>query len=202
MATFPTNTEITTLQSSTYTAGTNAATGYQVAQGEKPISSSKWQNFIIAVQQLITFVNTVLVARINQRVAAGQSAIQVIPNTTFTKITFGSPYFDNASLWNGSTPTRFTIPTGAGGYYRVSFKGTYTTNSTGFRLLAIGINGVAPATGYWQGVPAIVGTDHGINYMDIFLLNATDYIECYTYQSCGGNLNLNDSKVMIERVNI
>jgi hypothetical protein len=55
---FPTNTEILTIESSSYNAGTNTATGYNFVNNEKPVPASKFRGWLKGVQQLISWLKS------------------------------------------------------------------------------------------------------------------------------------------------
>jgi hypothetical protein len=112
---------------------------------------------------------------------------QTISNNTNTKINFASEVFDTNGFHDNSTNnTRFTIPAGLAGYYRVSATLRWDQGSGGRRIIAITINGgggqasseVTPAAGVY--VSALT--------QQVFYLNVGDYVELDAYQTSGGNL--------------
>jgi hypothetical protein len=112
---------------------------------------------------------------------------QTIANNTNTKINFASEVFDTNSFHSNVTNnTRFTIPAGLAGYYRVSATLRWDQGSGGRRIISITINGsggqasseVTPAAGVY--VSAVT--------QQIFYLNVGDYVELDAYQTSGGNL--------------
>lgn len=115
------------------------------------------------------------------------SSSQSLANSTNTKLNFANEVFDTNSFHDNSTNnTRFTIPAGLAGYYRVSGSIRFDQGSGGRRIIAITINGgggqasaeVTPANGVY--VTAVT--------QQIFYLNAGDYVEFDAYQTSGGNL--------------
>ena len=116
------------------------------------------------------------------------SSGQTIANATNTKVNFPNEVFDTNSFHNNSTNnTRFTIPAGLAGYYRVSGSLRFDQGTGGRRTIAITINGgggqataeVTPANGVY--VTAVT--------QQIFYLNAGDFVEMDVWQTSGGNLN-------------
>ena len=115
------------------------------------------------------------------------SSAQTISTATDTVINFNTELFDTNSFHDNSTNnSRFTIPAGLGGYYKVSGSIRFDQNGTGRRFVVVTANGAGiavfeftPASGVYLSLPfeVIVG------------LIATDYVQVAVYQQSGGNLN-------------
>jgi hypothetical protein len=113
---------------------------------------------------------------------------QSIPNSTDTKITFTSEYFDTDAFHdNGSNTSRITIPSGLGGYYLIGAHVQFATNASGTRALRLMKNG-ATINGTGGSLPAGAAA-LGLETNTIVSLVATDYIEADLYQTSGGSLN-------------
>lgn len=118
-----------------------------------------------------------------------KSSAQSIPNNSFTLLTFDSEVFDTDGFHSTSSNTeRITIPTGKGGKYGIFWQVGYVGNATGFRNSYIGKNGSTAAVyGNIIGVPS-GDSFFSMNYT-VLDLAAGDYIQMYTGQTSGGNLN-------------
>jgi len=126
-------------------------------------------------------------------VKAQKNAVQSIANNTDTVITFaGTDTFDTNGYHDPAVNnTRFTIPSGKGGYYLVTGNWGFASNATGNRECYFNLNGSFGFNGGGisaQPTSATVGT-----YSAIVNLSAGDYIEMYVNQTSGGALNANTS---------
>ena len=113
---------------------------------------------------------------------------QSITNNTQTAILFDSEQYDTDAIHSTSSNTsRFTVPTGKGGYWQVSFFFTWDSNSTGIRNIYLYKNGAFNA--YLSSNPA--SANQGTNNATIiYNYAAADYIEFYAYQNSGVSLNV------------
>lgn len=115
------------------------------------------------------------------------SALQAISTSTTTNITFDTESIDTNSFHSTVTnTTRFTIPAGLGGKYRVSGSVRFNPNGVGRRLATIRENGVGGVA--YEGTPG-ASSFITLPIEGIFTLAATDYVELETFQSSGGTLN-------------
>jgi hypothetical protein len=126
-------------------------------------------------------------------VKAQKNATQSIANNTDTVITFaGTDTFDTNGYHDPAVNnTRFTIPSGKGGYYLVTGNWGFASNATGNRECYFNLNGSFGFNGGGisaQPTSATVGT-----YSAIVNLSVGDYIEMYVNQTSGGALNANTS---------
>lgn len=121
--------------------------------------------------------------------ALTQSGAQSISNTTQTDLTFDTETFDTDAFHSTSSNTaRITIPSGKGGYYLVTARVSYASNSTGTRGLWLLKNG-GTYLGTSFGQPVSTGDITTIQINQIVSLVATDYITMNAYQASGGSLN-------------
>ena len=121
-------------------------------------------------------------------VSVEHSDFQTISNATFTAVQFDQEVFDTDGFHStSSNNTRLTVPTGKGGYYRITGFGVFTRNATGLRSLAIYKNGTQER--YFPEVTASSSVYEGAQGTVTLNLSAGDYIEFFVYQSSGGNLD-------------
>jgi len=115
------------------------------------------------------------------------SSAQTISNATDTKLAFANETFDTDSFHSNVTNnTRITIPTGLGGYYRVTANSGFLSNATGRRIMAIALNGTNVSQ---VETTANASAEPAASITDIYSLAAADYLEINVYQTSGGNLN-------------
>ena len=112
-------------------------------------------------------------------------------NTTDTAITFSSELYDTDNIHsNSSNTSRFTVPTGKGGYWLVCFNATFAyVNTTGYRQIRLAKNGSITGSEPAPAMPANAG-EETLGAAMVLSLSAGDYIEMYTWQNSGGNLNI------------
>jgi hypothetical protein len=126
-------------------------------------------------------------------VKAQKNATQSIANNTDTVITFaGTDTFDTNGYHDPAVNnTRFTIPSGKGGYYLVTGNWGFASNATGNRECYFNLNGSFGFNG--GGIPAQPTSATVGTYSAIVNLSVGDYIEMYVNQTSGGALNANTS---------
>lgn len=121
---------------------------------------------------------------------AYRNSAQNISHATLTAVEYNAETYDTDSFHSTSTNTsRFTIPTGKGGYYALHVMLTYQENSTGIRDLRFYKNGSELQmlrTAGQPGANALTGMFG--TYVGNFA--AGDYLECYAYQNSGGTLTV------------
>ena len=118
-----------------------------------------------------------------------QGSAQSISNTTQTDLTFDTEQFDTDGFHSTSTNTAsITIPSSKGGYYLVTARVSYASNSTGTRGLWLLKNG-ATYIGTCFSQPVSTGDITTVQINAIVNLVATDYITMNAYQGSGGSLN-------------
>ena len=116
------------------------------------------------------------------------SANLTIANNTWTTVALNSEHYDTDGFHSTTTNnSRFTIPTGLGGYYLLTANMAWQLNATGNRIVRIMRNGnviyYAP-----QVVPSstlYVGCQLSLVLSGV----AGDYFEFAIYQNSGGNLD-------------
>jgi len=118
------------------------------------------------------------------------SALQSIPNGAYTKIAYNTKEFDTNNNYDATTNYRFT-PSVAG-YYQINAGITISAGS-GIAVVSIYKNG----TGYKNSAYSInsISTIEMTNSAIAYLNGSTDYVEIYTYQSSGGNLNCGSAAI-------
>jgi hypothetical protein len=111
-----------------------------------------------------------------------------VPNTTFTKVAYGTEEFDTNSNYDTSL-SRFT-PTVAG-YYQISASYNFSSASPGGTnsLIALYKNGSWFKSGSGGNVPY-----YNIAAL-VYMNGSTDYLEIYAYQSSGAPLTIQNSTV-------
>jgi len=115
------------------------------------------------------------------------SAAQTVSTATFTNINFNSETYDTNSFHDNATNnSRFTIPAGLGGYYRVSAFIRLNPNASGRRLVTILKNG--------GGVYAAESTPNAASFLScydegILSLAAGDYVQVSLYQDAGSSID-------------
>jgi len=120
---------------------------------------------------------------------AFNSAVQSIPNTTSTVLTFDSESYDKGSGSHSTSVNtgRLTVPTSCGGVYYIGARVSWASNATGYRSLSLRVNGTTTIA----TISYPVRTD---GFSDLCLstnysLAAGDYVEALVSQTSGGSLN-------------
>lgn len=113
---------------------------------------------------------------------------QSIPNNVSTALTFNTEDYDTSAIHDTTTnPSRFTVPTGLGGRWRISFH-TYSTGS-GTKIAFLRKNGGSDSNNVIGGA---VG--NGFSGITVFTntvtipLVAGDYLELFVFQNSGAAL--------------
>ena len=113
---------------------------------------------------------------------------QTISSGAGTAVTFAGGSADfNSGVWNGANPTRFTAP--STGKYFCFCSIEYASNATGRRQVQVGINGSSPGLQIVSTLAAN-GVPTRLALSSVNQLTATDFVEFFTFQDSGGNLNL------------
>lgn len=123
---------------------------------------------------------------------SGDSTKQIISNTTTTAINWNVETFDtNGFHSTASNTSRITIPSGKTGYYKVYAQLTFNNNAATANEVNLQIykNG-SRIVSVIDNFTGNTGINHYRNYSDTIYLTATDYLEVYTYQNTGSNLNV------------
>jgi hypothetical protein len=113
-----------------------------------------------------------------------------VPNSTFTALALNTESFDtdpNGAMHDtSSNNSRITIRTA--GVYHVSPYVEFATNATGFRQVAIRLNGATFLFGDHRA--AVNGEATHVCYSHPYLFAANDYVEVLVAQNSGGALNV------------
>lgn len=122
-----------------------------------------------------------------------RNANQIIPNNANTSIiwTTSQKLNGNGLTWSSATnPSRITIS--QGGNYMFTFTGAYDASAAGIRTFWLSKNGVVVGSATRFGDGQLTGSANNTIQSGSFSFNglvAGDYIELWTYQNSGGNLN-------------
>jgi hypothetical protein len=119
------------------------------------------------------------------------TAQQTIATATQTTITFNTDVIDTNNFHDTSTNTsRFTVPTGYAGKYRISYNTRFgDTNTTGDRIWEVYING-SNVSGYGMKASAgSTGLGYGVPVSVEMVRNLAvgDYVELQVYHDAGTN---------------
>ena len=106
----------------------------------------------------------------------------VITNGANTKVIFETELVDSASAFATS---RFTVPSGEGGYYALSSQIFVDNTDGGYSEMLWYVNGsnYSKSASDWDNLNSNNGGTR------IFNLAAGDYVEIYAYQNSGSNRN-------------
>lgn len=119
------------------------------------------------------------------------AAVQSIPNSSYTAVTFDAESFDSAAFHDNSTnPSRLTIPAGKAGKYFINAALNYAGAATGGRYAVIYKNGAREIQAEGTNEGSLRTTVAVSAMLDLV---ATDYIEIYAYQDSGGALNIQNA---------
>jgi hypothetical protein len=130
-------------------------------------------------------------------VRAYNDGAQAIPNNASTAITFNTNAFDSNSVHSTATnPSRFTVPVGLGGKWRISYKVCFAANATGVRISFLRKNGVDD-THNIIGSAVFMPPNGTLNTTNTTTITenlvAGDYVELFIYQTSGGALNVGNA---------
>jgi hypothetical protein len=124
-----------------------------------------------------------------QGVSMTKSAVQSIPNATWTAITFDVEEFDTDAFHSTSSNTsRITIPTGMAGKYLFTGCAVWANNTVNIRALALYQNGSAVKSLFLNRPSTFFDTQ--ISFGMVLGLADGDYVELYTYQDSTAGLNM------------
>jgi len=111
---------------------------------------------------------------------------QTPSESTYTKVSIDTEYYDTDSAFDKDTNYRFTVPSGGAGNYFFYGKVEYTAVTANSRLMSVFyLNGVAVNQGRAQTSPG--GTTD--NYAQVSWsvnLSESDYVELWTYYTGEG----------------
>lgn len=118
------------------------------------------------------------------------SAGGAIADVTDTALQFNTERVDVGNMWTSGANTRLTVPTGGGGFYMIHGSNQWAASASGYRALAIRLNGTTAIA------RVVVGGQNALqeqNVTALYQLAVGDYVELVVYQNTGGNLNVNSS---------
>lgn len=131
-----------------------------------------------------------LTGSIRQSTAIGaavyRSAVQTIPTTTWTTLSFSAAYYNTDNTWAVASPTLLRVRTP--GLYIVTAFLDYVPNATGVRYLEIAYN--ATSAGYVSISATPAGFGAGLSHSVLISLVENDYLYVRTFQNSGGDLNV------------
>ena len=116
------------------------------------------------------------------------SGVKAIPNTTGTKLSWGTEVFDTDSAFASD---KFTVPSGADGKYFI-YASWQASTATDFNQQTIYIYKNGSADYSVRGFHDHFGS---IQISKILDLSATDYIEVYAYQNSGGSIDTLNTEI-------
>jgi hypothetical protein len=132
-------------------------------------------------------------------VVLSKTADQTIATSSATAITFNSESIDsNGYHDNVTNNSRITIPSGKAGKYWVSTQLSYAPNTTGYRSINIRKNGTTIGGMYTAPIGG-ASWNSIITFVQIVDCAVSDYLEIFSVQTSGGNLNItgdNDSTLI------
>ena len=122
-----------------------------------------------------------------------------VPNNTATPITFGAVDLRDTDDYHSPSTnnSRFTIPTGLGGWYRLNVQVRWTANSSGHRDLYFRTNGTTTIEGSHARIRAISGQDVYLLTHVFAELSAGDYVEAVADQNSGSTLGVTRATLSI-----
>ena len=124
---------------------------------------------------------------------ATMSGSQSVANDTETKIAFDTEAFDTDSAFDPSTNYRFTVPSGEGGKYFISFSlragSPADTKKVEVKLLKNG--SIISPTWYGEISPG-GGQELSVSWAGVVVLAAADYIEVYSLHQSGSTETYGD----------
>jgi hypothetical protein len=135
------------------------------------------------------------------------STVQSIPNNTVTAVTFDSEFYDTDGIHSTSSNTsRFTVPPGMGGKWRISFEGYWDSASGTVQIVYFYKNGSEFSPKLRRRIDASSSGVVEIVYPRSATLDlvAGDYIEVYVLQNKGsaGSLGAADYETSCEFVKV
>lgn len=111
-----------------------------------------------------------------------RATVQTITNVTATAVLFTAESYDVGGMHSTTTNTsRFTVPAGGGGFYRVTAYIVWESDATGWRSVTIRANGTTDIVADSRGAVNGSQTRQTVSAGDIFL-SAGDYIEVVVYE--------------------
>lgn len=115
------------------------------------------------------------------------AAVQVIPNSVSTALSFDNDVYNPAGIHSTAVnPTRFTVS--LAGFYLLNAQVAFATSAVGnLRQIRSKLNGTTFLS--TTNITPVTGFGSVLETTKLTFLNAGDYIEFYVFQDSGGNLN-------------
>lgn len=108
---------------------------------------------------------------------------------TLQALTFDSERYDTGGCHSTSSNTsRITVPSGAGGKWKIGGHILFASNATGYRQIAIRVNGSTYIASDVR--PTASGIDLALSITTEYSASAGDYFELMANQTSGGALNV------------
>lgn len=112
---------------------------------------------------------------------------QTVPNSTWTKLSFATEFFDSDSAFASN---KFTVPSGKAGKYFFGYTTRITNLDDGENVsIKLYKNGSAADVERSMGSNFSSATNSGTNVSGFYMINASvsDYYEVYAYHTEGAN---------------
>lgn len=106
-----------------------------------------------------------------------------VTSGAFVAVTWTSVAWNHGSVWNAGTPTRLTVPAGAGGLYHMECQMQWDDQDTGIRMVFLRVNGT---TSYATDRKQAIDSTETHLCAEQYLV-AGDYVEMVLLQSSGAN---------------
>lgn len=124
---------------------------------------------------------------------ARMSASQSVSNDTTTKLAFNQEEIDTDGAYDTSN-YRFTVPTGKGGYYFVSFMARSSSITDGKKLeVLLNVNGSFPAPEFFQTASSNSSEQYSGIISCVIELSAGQYLEGHVLHQSGSAINFGTS---------
>lgn len=121
---------------------------------------------------------------------ASHNTTQSIPNGTYTAVVYNTEEYDTAAIHDVAALTsRFTVPAGMAGKWRIIMHAAFSANATGYRQQFAKKNGTTFLTG-GMGVSASSSQETYLTSVLEVVLAAGDFVEQFVAQSSGGALTM------------
>jgi hypothetical protein len=117
-----------------------------------------------------------------------RSTDQTISSAVQTTVTFDTEKYDLRNMWNSGSPTRLTVPSGAGGIYVIGGVIEYTANAVGARQCILMVNGAIVGRTFSDNPGS--GPAGRVSFVRDIALAASDYVEMAGYQNSGTTLSM------------
>ena len=118
---------------------------------------------------------------------ATRSTAQTLTTANDTAVSFDAATYNEWGAWNAGNAARLTAP--VTGRYMVIANAIFEGNATGFRRLAIELNGASNQSVVHSHSNA-GGTPTGMSLHTVLTLAVGDYVRLLAFQNSGGNLNV------------